>query len=387
MSETETRTVPLLDLTRFDGDFEAEVQAIFLRVLRSGRFILGPEVEALEKECATYVGSRHAVGVSSGTDALLVAQMALGVGPGDEVICPTYSFFATAGSIWRAGARPVFVDIEPRTFNCDPEAVAAAVGPRTKAIIPVHLFGQCADMLPIRETAERHGIAIVEDAAQALGAEYQGKRAGRLGRLGCFSFFPSKNLGGFGDAGLVTTDDDELAEAIRVLRVHGGRPKYFHHVVGGNFRIDALQAALLRAKLRRLDEATRERQANAALYDDLLAETGLAARAGQEGDGSPIARPVNLRDRHIFNQYVIRITEPGARDRVREHLAARGVATEVYYPVPLHLQRCFESLSYRQGEFPVAEKTAKESLALPIFPELRRDEIQYVVEQLAAFWA
>jgi dTDP-4-amino-4,6-dideoxygalactose transaminase len=390
------QSVPLLDLKRLDPELEAELHDAFGRVLKSGHFILGPEVEALEKECAAYCGTEHAVGVSSGTDALLVALMALGVGPGDEVICPTYTFFATAGCVHRTGARPVFVDSSPRCYNVQPEDVAAKIGPRTKAILPVHLFGQCAEMDPILEVARAHGIPVVEDAAQAIGAEYKGRRAGSMGALGCFSFFPSKNLGGLGDGGLVTTNDAALADKLRVLRAHGGKPKYHHHVVGGNFRLDALQAALLRPKLRRLDGWTAKRQANAALYTKLFLETGIAAPFGGGascGAGcpscppsdAPIGLPVACQSRHIHNQYVIRVRGEGRRNGLQTFLKDRKVGTEVYYPVPMHQQKCFAYLEHHAGEFPNAEAAAKESLALPIFPELTEAEIAFVVEQVAAF--
>lgn len=378
MSET---PIPLLDLSRIDPEMEAELHEVFGRVLRSGRFIMGPEVESFERECAAYLQVRHAVGVSSGTDALLVALMALGVGPGDEVVCPTYTFFASAGSIWRLGARPVFVDSDPRCFTLDPAAVARRTTSRTKAIMPVHLFGQSAEMEPLLDLTKSRGIPLVEDAAQAIGAEYRGRRAGGMGALGCFSFFPSKNLGGFGDAGLVVTDDDALADRVRVLRTHGSRPKYHHAVVGGNFRIDALQAALLRVKLRQLDAATAARQRNAALYDRLLVEAGVV------GPGGWLELPAVRQSRHIFNQYVIRVRPAGARDALQTFLTTHRVGTEVYYPVPMHLQLCFGSLGHTEGELPIAEAAARETLAIPIFPELREDEIRRVVAHIGAFRA
>lgn len=390
MEASRVKQVPLLDLKRFDADYEKEVLETFERVFRSGYFILGPEVQALEEECAGYVGASHGVGVSSGTDALLIALMALGVGPGDEVICPTYTFFATAGSIWRSGARPVFVDNEPdgSTHNCDPEDVARKITDRTKAIIPVHLFGQCAEMGPILEVAGKRGIPVVEDAAQAIGSRYGEKGAGAIGSMGCFSFFPSKNLGAMGDGGLVTTDDDELADRLRVLRVHGSRPKYHHHVVGGNFRLDALQAALIRVKLRRLDAATEGRQRNADLYRRLLTGSGVAvADDSAESGQRPVSLPVERQTRHIYNQFVIRVHGAGQRDRLREHLKDNGVGTEVYYPVPMHLQQCFHELGHGEGDFPVAEAASRETLALPIFPELTEDEISYVADQIASFFS
>jgi dTDP-4-amino-4,6-dideoxygalactose transaminase len=390
--------VPLLDLTRVDPAVEAELEEASRRVLRSGRFILGPEVEGLEAECARYIGTKHAITVSSGTDALLAALMALGVGPGDEVVCPTYTFFATAGSVWRIGARVVFADSLPGSFNCDPDDIARKLGPCTKAVIPVHLFGQCADMDPILEAARRHGAAVIEDAAQAIGAAYRGRAAGTMGALNCFSFFPSKNLAGFGDGGLVTTDDDALADQVRILRVHGMEPKYHHRFVGANFRLDALQAALLRVRLRHLDAATAARQRNAALYLRLLTEAGVAApnphsrgprEAAVQGSGAeeaPIWLPAVLQERHTFNQFALRVRGRGVRDKLRGFLAEARIGTEVYYPVPLHLQECFRTLGHRRGEFPVAEALAEEMLAVPIFPELREEEIGYVCERIGAFF-
>jgi dTDP-4-amino-4,6-dideoxygalactose transaminase len=382
-------SVDLLDLRRGLPEIERELEDAFRRVLRSGRYILGPEVQAFESTCAAYVGSRHAIGVSSGTDALLLALMALGVRPGDEVLCPTYSFFATAGVVWRVGARPVFVDSCPGCFNCLPGDIEARATERTTAFIAVHLFGQSAEMAPILDFAARRQIPVIEDAAQALGAEYNGRRVGTLGRAGCFSFFPSKNLGAFGDAGLVTTDDDDLAERMRVLRTHGGKPKYYHAVVGANFRIDALQAALLSVKLPRLDGYTRRRQENADAYRRLLEASGLAATTpcrcrGESGPPAqaPIGLPGVFRSRHIYNQFVVRLGAGRDRDRVRRHLAGRKVGTEIYYPVPMHLQACFASLGHREGDFPFAEAAARETLALPIFPELTAAEIDYVAENL-----
>jgi dTDP-4-amino-4,6-dideoxygalactose transaminase len=379
-----TTRVPLLDLRRVDAALDHELVEAFRRVLESGHYVLGPEVDAFESECAAYLGCKHALGVSSGTDALLLSLMALGVGPGDEVICPTFSFFATAGTVWRTGARPVFVDSSLDDFNATNGQVAAKITSRTKAIIPVHLFGQVADIAALRSIAGN--VAIVEDAAQAFGAG-PAKGAGTQGALGCFSFFPSKNLGGFGDSGLVVTGDDELAERARVLRAHGSKPKYYHHVVGGNFRIDALQAALLRPKLRRLDGWTERRRANAALYESLFSAAGIAAQnVGQSSDSAAVLWPRTIREKHIYNQYCIRVLG-GVRDRLREHLAQRGVGTEVYYPLPLHMQSCFAELGHRMGDFPVAERLASECLALPIFPELHSKEIHYVVDCIAGFFA
>lgn len=374
------RRVPLLDLRRITPVLEKGLEDAFRRVLQSGHYILGPEVDAFEQECAAYVGSKHAIAMSSGTDALLAALMALGVGRDDEVICPTFTFFATGGVISRLGARPVFVDSELGSFNVDPARLEAAITKRTKAVLPVHLFGQCADMGPIGELAGRHGIPVVEDAAQALGADLGGRAAGTLGQMGCFSFFPSKNLGALGDAGLVTTNDPDLAERLRVLRVHGGKPKYHHAVVGGNFRMDELQAALLRAKLPYLDAASAKRRENAAYYTSALAKKQI----GSNADDAPVVLPRVLpARRHVFNQFVIRIPGDGERERVRRHLAERGVGTEIYYPMPLHLQPCFQDLGHRAGDFPVAERLAAETLALPIFPELTSEELLHVADSLA----
>jgi dTDP-4-amino-4,6-dideoxygalactose transaminase len=375
------RKVPLLDLTRLDEAQLRELRDAFDRVLRSGQYVMGPEVDAFERECEAFLGCRHAIGVSSGTDALILAMMALGVGAGDEVICPTYTFFASPGAIWRLGARPVFVDVDPATYNCAAPQIAAALTPRTKAIMPVHLFGQCADMAAITSLAAEAGVPVIEDAAQAFGARYRGAGAGTIGAFGCFSFFPSKNLGCLGDSGLLTTGDDQLAERARVMRVHGGKPKYHHQVVGGNFRIDALQCALLRAKLPRLPAATAARRRNAALYREQFVATGIVGSPTAPEPGA-IGLP-EIGNDHIVNQYVIRIGG-GRRDAVRQSLQEQGVGTEVYYPVPMHLQPCFGDLGHRAGEFPHAERAAQETLALPVFPELTADEIRHVVGAVTA---
>lgn len=365
----ETKT-PLLDLKAQYAALRDEIHAAIERVVESQQFILGPEVEALEEEVAAYSHCRYGVGVSSGTDALLVGLMAIGLQSGDEVITTPYTFFATAGSIARLGARPVFVDIDPQTYNLDPAKVEAAITPRTRAIMPVHLFGQMADMDPILAVAERHGLYVIEDAAQAIGAEYKGRRAGSLGHLGCFSFFPSKNLGGFGDGGMVVTNDPDLADRVRLLRGHGARPKYYHKVVGGNFRLDALQAAVLRVKLKHLDEWTAARQRNAERYRQLFAaagvDVGLPCDAGY--------------GRHIYNQFVIRSKR---RDALMAHLKAHGVGCEIYYPVPLHLQECFADLGYKVGDFPASEQAAQETLAIPIYPELSEAQQKTVVRTAA----
>lgn len=392
--------IPLLDLRRPLQEAPAlhrALTAAFARVLDSGVYILGPEVEAFERDVAAYCQVPHAVGTSSGTDALLLALMALDVGPGDDVLCPAYTFFATAGSIQRLGARPVFVDCCPGCYNMCPQGAAKARTPNTKAVLPVHLFGQTAAMAELLAMAEVHGLAVVEDAAQALGAAGDVGRAGSMGRAGCFSFFPSKNLGALGDAGLVTTHDAQLAARLRVLRVHGGAPKYYHSMIGGNFRLDALQAALLRAKLPYLDVSTQARAEHAALYTALFEASGRAAtlpctcaagarRPSAGAHACPIGLPVAQQPRHTYNQYIVRIGN-GRRDHVRAALAAQGIATEIYYPVPMHLQPCFAHLGHRVGDFPQAEQAAHETLALPIFAQLRADEIARVAGQVIALCA
>jgi len=367
--------IPLLDLRSQFRTIEKEARAAIDRVLASQRFILGPEVEALEQEISAYVGCKFGVGVSSGSDALLIALMVLGVGPGDEVITSPYTFFATGGAISRVGARPVYVDIEPNSFNIDPNKVESAITKKTKAIIPVHLFGQGAEMKPILDAADRHGIPVIEDAAQAIGAEYQGRRLGSMGRIGCFSFFPSKNLGAFGDAGMVTTNDADLAEKLRIFRSHGSKPKYFHKWIGGNFRIDALQAAILRAKFAHLETWTKARQRNADRYDRLFTEAGVS-----EFVTTPWRRPG---DRHIFNQYVLRTKR---RDDLKKFLAEKGIETEIYYPLPLHLQECFAYLGYKKGACPESERAAQDTLAIPVYPEITESQQARVVETIRAFF-
>jgi dTDP-4-amino-4,6-dideoxygalactose transaminase len=370
--------IPLLDLQGQYKPLREDLLAAIARVCDSQRFIGGPEVEGFERDAAAYLGVPHAVGLSSGTDAILVALMALGIGPGDEVITPTFSFFATAGCVSRLGATPKLVDIDPLTYNIDPVAAEAAIGSRTRAIIPVHLYGQCADMDAILETAKRRGIAVVEDAAQAMGAAYKGRRAGSMGQAGCFSFFPSKNLGAFGDAGLLVTGDETIAHEVRLLRNHGAGQgtgaggKYYHKRIGGNFRLDALQAAVLRVKLPHLERWSAMRRANADRYDRLFAESAAADR---------ITRPARVPECvHIFNQYVIRVPD---RDVVRAKLDAAGIGTEIYYPVPFHLQECFAPLGCRRGDFPVAEAAAEETLALPIYGELTEAQQHEVVNAVA----
>jgi len=367
-------TVPLLDLKAQYTTIRSEIQKTIETVVESQHFILGPEVAGLEQEIAAFCAAPFAVGVSSGTDALLMALMAIGVRPGDEVITTSYSFFATAGVIARLGARPVFVDIDPRTFNLDGSSIASKITSRTKAILPVHLFGRCADMEALLAIAQDHGIHIIEDAAQAIGArDEEGRHGGTIGDLGCFSFFPSKNLGAFGDGGMVVTNNESLADMLKVLRVHGGKPKYHHRIVGGNFRLDALQAAILRVKLKYLATWTEARRNNAGRYRSLFEELGVSKIASVPDDSPG----------HIYNQFVVRVPD---RDRLQEFLKENGVETEVYYPLPLHLQDCFQELGYRSGDFPEAEKAARESLALPIYPELTEDQQRCVVETIREFY-
>lgn len=381
-----TRRVPLLDLRRSDDPLRDELRAAFERVLDSAHFILGPEVERFERACEQTIGAKHALGVSSGTDALLLAFMALGIGPGDEVVLPSFTFFATAGCVSRTGATPVFTDVGREDFNMSVADIESKLTDRTRAIVVVHLFGQCADLAPILALAERRNIPVIEDAAQALGTTYGGRGAGTLGRVGCYSFFPSKNLGGFGDGGLVTTEDAALAEKMRILRAHGGKPKYYHAEIGGNFRLDALQAALLAVKLPHLGELCDARRANAARYDEMLK----AASVSAPNDGGDMLRedvlltPRALRD-HIYNQYVVRV-HAKQRDSLQRFLSERGVGTEVYYPVPMHLQKCFAALGHSRGDFPHSEALAAEALALPIFPGLRSSEQEWVVESIAEFY-
>jgi dTDP-4-amino-4,6-dideoxygalactose transaminase len=366
--------VPLLDLRAQFQTIRGEVMAAVERVFESQHFILGPEVEAFERDAAEYCHAKHAIGCGSGSDALLLALTALGVGPGDEVVAVSFTFFATASSITRLGARPVFVDISPDDFNIDPDLIERAITPRTKAIMPVHLFGQCAEMDAIWEVAGRHNLPVVEDAAQAIGAEYYKKRAGVMGAIGCFSFFPSKNLGGAGEGGLMTTDDDHLADKLRLLRVHGMQPKYYHKVVGVNSRLDALQAAVLGVKLKYLDQWSDARRRNAEHYGRLFAEAGI------EEVAAPSVRPNR---RHIFNQYTIRCSR---RDDLMDFLKRSGVGSEIYYPAPLHLQECFAHLGYKPGDLPVTEKASRECLSLPIYPELTEEMRRYVVDQIAEFY-
>ena len=366
--------VPLVDLKAQYVTIQSEIRAAIDRVCESQHFILGPEVSALEEELAQVCGARFAVGVSSGTDALLVALMALEVGPGDEVVTTPYSFFATAGVVARLGARPVFVDINPNTFNIDPTAIPAKLNARTKAIIPVHLYGQCVDLTQLLSLAQERNIPIIEDAAQAIRAtDTHGNQAGTTGAMGCFSFFPSKNLGAFGDAGMVVTRDEKLADSLRSLRVHGSKSKYYHPVIGGNFRLDALQAAVLRVKLPYLEAWTAKRRENAARYRNLITRADLLDWITLPQDSAG----------HIYNQFNIRVPH---RDQLRDFLNERGVGTEIYYPLPLHLQECFQQLNYRPGDFPHAEAAAQESLALPIYPELTEEQQRYVVDLMQEYF-
>ena len=361
--------VPLLDLKKQYATIKGEIDAAVADVLESQHFILGPKVDQCEKAIAAYSACSHAVGVSSGSDALLACLMAEKIGPGHEVITTPYTFFATAGAIDRVGARPVFVDIDPRTYNIAPELILPKITEKTRAIIPVHLYGQMADMDPILKLASTHGLTVIEDGAQAIGAEYKGRRAGSMGHLGCLSFFPSKNLGAAGDGGMIVTNDAARAEALRTLRAHGSKPKYYHRVVGGNFRLDALQAAIVSAKLPHLDNWTATRQHNAKMYDRLLKDAQL-----------PVTLPAVVADRHIFNQYVIRVQR---RDELQAFLQKAGIGTEVYYPVPMHLQECFAYLGHKPGDFPESEGAARETVALPVHPDLDEAQLKYVVQKIS----
>lgn len=383
--------VPLLDLKPQYQALRGEIEAVVTSVCESQQFILGPAVRKLEAAVAAYSQCSHGIGVSSGTDALLLALMVLDIGSGDEVITTPYTFFATAGTIARTGARPVFCDIDPDTFNICPDRVERFIaehcesregclvnrrtGGTIKALMPVHLYGQVADMPRLMDIAQRHGLRVIEDAAQAIGAaDRHGKRAGAYGDIGCLSFFPTKNLGAFGDAGMCVTNDAALAERMDIFRVHGSKPKYYHEFIGGNFRLDELQAAVLNVKLPYLDDWSAARQRNAAIYDAGFEAAGIGSYLKPP--------PVSLPQRHIYNQYVVRSTR---RDELRNFLGEQGVGTEVYYPIPLHRQQCFDYLGYRAGDFPESERAAAETLALPIFPELSRQQIEYVVETICRF--
>ncbi len=367
--------VPLLDLKAQHKTIRSEVLREIERVIDSQYFILGPEVEALEKEIAEYCQSAYALGVSSGTDALLLAFMSLGLDSNDEVITTPYTFFATAGSLQRVGANIRFVDIEPDTFNLNPDLIEESVNEKTKAIVPVHLYGRCANMDQINAIAQQHQLKVVEDAAQAIGSEWKGKRAGSMGDIGCFSFFPSKNLGGYGDGGIMTFQDEELYEFAKIMRVHGGKPKYYHRFIGGNFRLDAIQAAGLRVKLRHLDSWSEARRKNAEEYNQRFLDTGLV--------GEEIQLTELPDDRHIINQYIIRCKN---RDELFNHLKEQQVGCEIYYPVPLHLQECFAYLGHQEGDFPHSEQAAKETLALPVYPELSEAQKDRVVDVVRSFY-
>jgi dTDP-4-amino-4,6-dideoxygalactose transaminase len=369
--------VPLLDLKAQHDPIRKDLLQAMEQVLEQNNFILGREVNELEERIAAYSETCFGVGVSSGTDALLAALMALDIKSGDEVITTPLSFFATVGTIVRLGAKPVFVDIDPVTYNLDPSRIERAVTSRTRGIIPVHLYGQCADMDPILQVAARHGLAVVEDAAQAIGAQYRdGRRAGSMGSVGCFSFFPSKNLGGLGDGGMVVTNDEKLAERLRVLRVQGGKPKYYHRVVGGNFRLDTMQAAVLNVKFGYLDRWTAMRQQHANLYERLFREMRLEEKVRLP---RAVYRSHSIPHYHIYNQFVIGVAN---RDQLQGQLKSKGIGTEVYYPVPLHRQECLQTLGYREGDFPEAERACRELLALPIYPELNEDQQHYVVQSV-----
>ncbi len=374
--------VPLLDLKQQYQTIKTEILQEINKIFESQYFILGPNVAKLEHKIAAYSSTEFAVGVSSGTDALLISLMAAGIGPGDLVITTPYTFFATAGSIVRTGAKPLFADIDLETYNISVEKIAELLTSmsvenrsRVKAVIPVHLYGQCVEMDKLRTIADKYELIIIEDAAQAIGAEYKGQRAGSMGDFGCFSFFPSKNLGAFGDGGIVTTKSSDLNEKLRDIRVHGSRPKYFHKLIGGNFRLDAIQASVVMVKLKYLDEWTRKRQKNAAFYRSLFAQIDLK---------DVVTLPKELENRHIYNQFVICLREK--RDQLKEFLAAQGIGCEIYYPVPLHLQECFSNLGYKRGDFPNSEYAADHTLALPIYPELEKKQLEYVVDQINAFY-
>lgn len=378
--------VPLLDLEAQYRSIKPQIDQAIAEVMASQHFILGPKVQECEQVIARYSNCAHGIGMSSGTDALLACLMAEEIGAGDEVITTPYTFFATAGCVARVGAKPVFVDIDPVSYNIDPSQIASRITARTRAIIPVHLYGQMAEMEPIMALAEQHRLIVIEDAAQAIGSEYQGKRAGSIGHYGCFSFFPSKNLGAAGDGGMTVTNDAARAERLMCIRAHGSKPKYYHKVIGGNFRLDALQAAVVLAKLPFLDSWTAARQRNAERYDRLFADSSVqAAKTGnQKSEGVQVLLPKWGTDRHIFNQYIIRTS---VRDRLKAALQECGIATEIYYPVPMHLQECFAYLGHKEGDFPESESAARETLALPIYPELSDAQARYVVEAIESFFA
>lgn len=384
--------VPLLDLKPQYHSLKKELDEAIIKVAESQYFILGPEVAGMEKEFCDYLGCKHALGVSSGTDALLLALMAIDIKPGDEVIVPTYSFFATAGVVSRLFATPVLVENDPVTFNMDPKDFEKKITSKTKAVIPVHLYGQSADLDEIIKIAKKHNIIVIEDAAQAIGTQYKdGRFVGTVGDIGCFSFFPSKNLGCYGDGGLVTTNNDELAKILTIKRVHGGEPKYYHKVIGGNFRIDALQSAVLRVKLPHLDNWSEKRRQNANRYTQLFKDAGLAEETGRTSfdEMNKVLLPKavyessKVKNYHIYNQYIVRVEK---RDEIRDFLTKNEIGTEIYYPVPFHLQECFKDLGCKKGDFPISEFSADTSLALPIYPELSDDQLVYVVETFKKFF-
>lgn len=374
--------VPLLDLKSQYASIKTEIKAAIEDVCETQAFILGPRVENLEKNVTAYCGAKYGVGVSSGTDALLVALMALNIKPGDEIITTPFTFFSTGGTIARLHAKPVFVDVDRVTFNMEPSKIRCAITAKTKAILPVHLFGQCSDMDPIMELAKEYGLYVVEDGAQSIGAEYKGKRCGSIGHMGCLSFFPSKNLGGFGDGGMVITNDPVLYERVKVLRVHGSKTKYYHQVVGGNFRLDALQATILDVKLKYLEGWSDRRRKNAHYYDQAFQETGIVQKGFVT---TPVSVYKNGGDvnYHIFNQYTLRVKN---RDRLQAFLKANGVGTEVYYPLPLHLQECFKELGYSKGSLPVSEEASEHVISIPIYPELTNDMREFVVMKIGEFY-
>jgi dTDP-4-amino-4,6-dideoxygalactose transaminase len=376
-SEALLPNVPLLALDRQHAVLREEIRAAVNRVCDSGRFVLGPDVNELESELARALDVPHAISCASGSDALLLALMAVGVGPGDEVVLPSYTFFATTSAVTRLGGVPIFADIDPRTYLVDPTDVERKISTRCKAIVPVHLFGRTADMDALLPIAKAAGVPVVEDAAQSILSTWHGRCSGRLGDVGCFSFYPTKNLGGAGDGGFLTTTRDDIAKSLKLLRVHGMEPRYYHQVVGINSRLDSIQAAILRVKLPHLDAWTSARQTNAARYGKLFAEYDLGNLVVTPGD--------EARGRHVWNQYVIRITD-GRRDALRAHLAAKGVGTEIYYPVPLHMQQCFAHLGWKKGDLPATEDAAEQTLALPIFPELEVAEQRTVVARIAEFF-
>ncbi len=383
--------VPLLDLKAQYHSLKKELDEAVIKVAESQYFILGPEVEKMETALVEYLGCKHAIGVSSGTDALLLAMMGLDIQPGDEVIVPTYSFFATAGTVSRLNAIPVFVDSDPVTFNIDPKKIEEKITSKTKAIIPVHLYGQSAEMDEVAAIAKNHNLKIVEDAAQAIGVQYKdGRQVGTIGDIGCFSFFPSKNLGCYGDGGLITANNDELAEKLFIQRVHGAKPKYYHKIIGGNFRLDALQAAVISVKLPHLDRWSEKRRKNAETYIKLFKQAGLAEEEGKTSFEQKnkvllpkaVYKKDELKNYHIYNQFIIRVEK---RDELRDYLTKNKIGTEIYYPVPFHLQECFSNLGYKQGDFPVAEMAANTSIALPIYPELTEEQLTYVVDKIQEF--